>query len=78
MRKRKIPDTTLFGLIDFFKVRRGFVTHDGRKIQGCFYFCDKADKETLSQYSNVRFFKSYAEYAPEIRHDVVFVGDRCF
>ena len=78
MRKRKIPDTTLFGLIDFFKVRRGFVTHDGRKIQGCFYFCDKADKETLSQYSNVRLFQSHTEYAPEIRHDVVFVGDRCF
>ena len=76
--KKKIPNTVLFGAVDFYKTRRGFVTHDGRKIQGCFYFCDRADKETLSQYSNVRFFKSYAEYAPEIRRDVVFVGDKCF
>lgn len=76
--KKKIPDTVLFGAVDFYKTRRGFVTHDGKKIRGWYYFCDRADRETLSQYANVRLFRSQAEYAPEIRRDVVFVGDKCF
>ena len=76
--KKKIPNAVLFGAVDSYKTRRGFVSHAGKKIRGWYYFCDRTDRETLSQYANVRLFRSQAEYAPEIRRDVVFVGDKCF
>lgn len=47
-------------------------------VKGTYYFCEKYNKEVLSNFHNVAFMITYKEYAPEIKSVAVFVGDKCF
>ena len=75
MRKRKVPFEVLMNsMTGYYKDVRGKY----RNIFGRAYFCDDCDVETLNKYHNVVIGESYCEYAPEIHHRVIFVGDKCF
>lgn len=53
-----------------------------RHRRGCYYWLDKisAEKkeELLEKYNNVAFLTSRCEYAPEIKHPVIFVAETSF
>ena len=51
-------------------------------VKGFFYRMDKPltdeQKAYCLRFQNVSLHISQCEYAPEIRHNVVFLGDKCF
>lgn len=77
MRKPKASPRTIPTYHDY---RRGKVTHNGAEYRGTFYTLSStltnADKEGLrARHGNILFFMSRAQYAPEMRHNVLFVAD---
>ena len=79
MRKHKIPFGVMTNIVNYYMLQRGkHITG----IRGYFYFCDKpltdAQRKELEKYDNVDIGSVQYRYAPEIKHDVVFVGDKCF
>ena len=79
MRKRKLHFDKMVSIFDYVAFKRG--THT-TGIRGCFYVCDKpltdAQRKELEKYNNVDIGSVQYRYAPEIKHDAVFVGDKCF
>lgn len=70
----------LYGLTDicdYFDFHRGKVNCVG----GYFYHTNtlsEAQKMRLKQYKNVKLYRTRSQYAPEITHNIVFLGDKCF
>lgn len=64
--------------LGFSKFWRGKVAG----IKGYFYRMDKPltdeQREYVSGFSNVSLHTSTCEYAPEIKHNVVFLADKCW
>ncbi len=77
IRKRKIPFEVISNL-GYYKYAPGKVGD----MSGWFYWMDKEltdeQKAGVGKYENTRLFISQCEYAPEIRHSVIFVGNKCF
>ena len=76
-RKQKIP-FNLVADLGYYKFSR--FTVDG--VKGYLYFmCDKLTndvKEKVLKYNNTKLFISVCQFAPEIKHNCIFVGDKCF
>lgn len=79
MRKRKLHFDKMVSIFDYVAFKRG--THT-TGIRGYFYACEKpltgAQRKELEKYNNVDIGSVQYRYAPEIVHDAVFVGDKCF
>lgn len=77
MRKRKIPFSVVADL-GYYK----FISAKVEKIPGILYFmCDKltdAQKADILKYNNTKLFISACQYAPEIKSNCIFVGNKCF
>ena len=76
-KRKKIPFQTVADL-GYYKFAKG----KSGGVSGYFYWLankltDK-QKGELKEYGNVQFLVSQCQYAPEIKHDVLFVGDKCF
>ena len=68
--------------LQFFQCDRVTLYHPyGDKIKGERYICDhltQSQKDSLHKFKNVHIHKCHYRHAPEITHDVVFIGDKCF
>ena len=78
MRKKKI---TIQEIPDYYSYRR-ISSKGGYKCGGYAYLlCDRLSEEEitylLSHYQNTYLVLSSNEYAPEIKHDVLIVFDKC-
>lgn len=62
-------------LPNYYNFKRGKING----VYGCFYWlCDKINPADFAQYKNVKFFISRKQYAPELKTNVLFLGDKCF
>lgn len=61
--------------LGYFNFRDGVCNHR----RGCYYWLDKISQEKKAEleekYNNIVFLTSRTEYAPEIKHPVIFVAD---
>lgn len=73
--KQKINFYTLVNLIDYYKTVRAKRSINGKERYGTYFYCSKADKNELSKFDNVLFFKAHSEFAPEQIKQLVFVFD---
>ena len=77
MKKRKIPFSVVADL-GYFRYRSAKV----RNISGTLYYmCKKltdAEKAQILSYNNTDLFISVCQYAPEIKYNCIFVGNKCF
>ena len=75
--KRTFEDkaNNIFDNMRCYKFRNGKREFNGKLRRGCYYFCSKLDKEYFKQFDNVVFLTSCTEFAPEIKHDVIFIFD---
>lgn len=77
MSKGKIDFYDLVDLVEYYDYYRAKVNG----ISGYIYKADKISDEAkakLESYSNVLLLKGNCEYAPEIKFNAVFVGDKAF
>lgn len=74
MEKKMIPFMEIAEL-GYYNFADGVCRHR----RGCYYWLDKISVEKkeslLAKYNNICFCISRAEYAPEIKHPVIFVAD---
>lgn len=79
MRKRKLHFDSMVNIFEYFSFQRGVHTSG---VRGTYYFCAKpltdAQRKELEKYNNVDIGSVQYRYAPEIKYDTVFVGDKCF
>ena len=77
MKKRKIPFSVIADL-GYYK----YTPAKEENIPGILYFmCDKlteAQKTDILKYNNTKLFISVCQYAPEIKYNCIFVGNKCF
>lgn len=61
--------------------RTKIVTKDSKTIYGTLYkISDKLSEEIkmeLVKWKNIKLYISQCGYAPEIKHNAIFVGDKC-
>ena len=61
--------------------RRTLTKKNGEKIKGTLYTLEKPltdeDKRYLTSWKNVDLFISQSQYAPELKHNAVFIADKC-
>ena len=65
----------------YYKFSRGTVTITGIKYRGTFFtLCDTLTDETKAdlkqKHGNVLFYNSRSKYAPEQKHNVIFIADK--
>lgn len=75
--KTKATASTIPAYHDF---KQGKITRNGNEYSGWFYtlsarLTDEKKEELKAKYNNVAFFISESQYAPEIKHNVLFVAD---
>lgn len=79
MRKRKLSFQELSNLTGGY-VR--FHRECFRGVKGYSYFFDRKltekEKEVIKGYQNTKIGSWFPLYSPEISHDGVFLGDKCF
>lgn len=87
MKKVKMDTWDFFRFLENFKLsyydfkRTKIVTKDGRTVYGTLYTISETlsdgVKAELIKWKNISLFISQCEYAPEIKHNTVFLGDKC-
>ena len=65
----------LYDNMEYHKFKIGKRELNGKLRRGCYYFCSKLNKEYFKQFDNVVFLTSRTEFAPEIKHVVIFIFD---
>lgn len=61
--------------------RTNLIDKNGNKVRGTAYKLDRTltdeDKTFLISWKNVKLFIAQMQYAPEIKHNTVFIADKC-
>ena len=87
MRKIKLDYWTFYHFCEekrnfyYDSSRRTLTKKNGEKIRGTLYTLEKPltddDKRFLTSWKNVDLFISQCQYAPELKHNAVFIADKC-
>ena len=87
MRKIKLDYCTFYRFCEekrnfyYNSSRRTLTKKNGEKIKGTLYTLEKPltdeDKRYLISWKNVDLFISQSQYAPELKHNAVFIADKC-
>lgn len=87
MRKRKLSFSVLSNMLatennGYFKFSRAWYDLENKKIPGYMYTLEKqlSDniKTEINSFDNTIISSCCYRYAPEIKHDCVFLADKCF
>lgn len=86
MRKIKLDYWTFYHFCEekrnfYYDSSRILTKKNGEKIRGTLYTLEKPltdeDKRFLTSWKNVDLFISQCQYAPELKHNAVFIADKC-
>lgn len=81
---RKRVKATLYDIPSYYNFWRGeYYALDGSVYRGTWYVLDTfindaGKQELLDRWSNIAFFIAASQYAPEQKHNVIFLADKCF
>lgn len=78
---KKITIAEIAMLTDYYEFCRYKLNVNGEVVRGYLYKCDRLpreDREKLESYPNVMVLGVRSQYAPELRRNAVFVGDKKF
>ena len=86
MRKVKLDYGTFYQFLrdrgnSYYDSYRTALEKEGQKIRGTAFKLERPlsdeDKAALLKWKNVRLFIAQAQYAPEIKRNLVFIADKC-